>query len=76
MDKIVHVCLCGPVTDGWSYQDNLLSKYHKELGYEVSIITSEWIWGEDGNLKRTAGISITMNMISLSFACTSKATEI
>lgn len=52
MDKIVHVCLCGPVTDGWSYQDNLLSKYHKELGYKVSIITSEWIWGEDGNLKK------------------------
>lgn len=52
MKKIVHICLCGPVTDGWSYQDNLLPKYHKLLGYEVSIITSEWIWGEDGKLKK------------------------
>lgn len=52
MSKIVHVCLCGPVTDGFSYQENLLTKYHKHLGYEVSIITSEWIWGEDGKLKK------------------------
>lgn len=52
MSKIVHVCLCGPVTDGFSYQENLLTKYHKRLGYEVSIITSQWIWGEDGKLKK------------------------
>jgi len=50
--KIVHVCLCGPVTDGFSYQENLLTKYHRRLGYEVSIITSQWIWGEDGRLKK------------------------
>ena len=48
--KIVHVCLCGPVTDGWSYQDNLLPKYHKILGNDVTVITSKWVWGNDGNL--------------------------
>lgn len=47
---IVHLCLCGPVTDGWNYQDNLLPKYHKKLGMDVTIITSHWIWGEDGRL--------------------------
>ncbi len=52
MRKIVHICLCGPMTDGFSYQENLLAKYHKKLGYEVSIITSEWIWGEDGKLTK------------------------
>ncbi|MBQ6886174.1 MAG: glycosyltransferase family 4 protein [Lachnospiraceae bacterium] len=52
MEKIVHVCLCGPMTDGFSYQENLLSKYHKMLGYEVSIITSEWIWDEEGKLAK------------------------
>lgn len=52
MEKIVHVCLCGPMTDGFSYQENLLSKYHKQLGYEVSIITSEWIWDEEGKLAK------------------------
>jgi glycosyltransferase involved in cell wall biosynthesis len=48
--KIVHICLCGPVTDGWNYQDNLLTKYHKRLGYEVEIITSKWIWNSKGKL--------------------------
>lgn len=27
-------------SDGWTYQENLLSKYHKKMGYEVTIITS------------------------------------
>lgn len=48
--SIVHLCLCGPVTDGWNYQDNLLPKYHKKMGLDVTIITSHWIWGEDGTL--------------------------
>lgn len=52
MAKIVHLCMCGPVTDGWSYQENLLVKYHRKMGHDVSVIASEWIWGEDGNLKK------------------------
>ena len=48
--KVVHIMLCGPVTDGWSYQDNLLTKYHRRLGYEVTMITSQWVWGEKGSL--------------------------
>ena len=48
--KVTHICLAGPVTDGWNYQDNLLTKYQEKLGYDVSIITSEWIWTEKGKL--------------------------
>lgn len=48
--KIAHLCLCGPVTDGWTYQDNLLSKYHRKAGHDVTIITSQWIWENDGKL--------------------------
>ena len=48
--KILHICLCGPVTDNWNYQDNLLTKYHAKLGYEVSIMTSQWIWDNKGEL--------------------------
>lgn len=48
--KITHICLCGPVTDNFSYQDNLLPKYHKKIGYEVSVITSKYIWNEKGEL--------------------------
>lgn len=50
--QIVHVCLCGAVTDGFSYQDNLLPKYHKKNGHDVSIITSKWVWGKNGKLTR------------------------
>ena len=31
--KVVHICLGGPVTDGWNYQDNLLTKYMKKNGH-------------------------------------------
>lgn len=48
--KILHICLCGPVTDNWNYQDNLLTKYHAKLGHEVSIMTSQWIWDNKGKL--------------------------
>lgn len=24
--NIVHICLCGPYTDGWGYQDNKFSE--------------------------------------------------
>lgn len=51
--RIVHICLAGPVTDGLSYQDNMITKYHRKLGHEVIIITSQWIWGKDGNLNKT-----------------------
>lgn len=55
--KIVHMMLCGPVTDGWSYQDNLLTKYHRKLGYDVTMITSQWVWGENGNLLKEDRVS-------------------
>ncbi|MCZ8493356.1 glycosyltransferase [Priestia megaterium] len=50
--KIVHICLAGPVTDGWNYQDNMITKYHKILGHSVTMITSQWVWGTNGNLKK------------------------
>ena len=50
--KIVHLVLLGPVTDGFSYQDNLLTKYQRRDGHDVTIITSQWIWGVDGKFER------------------------
>lgn len=38
--------------DGWNYQDNMLSKYHKILGHEVTIVASKWIWNEDNQLEK------------------------
>ena len=53
MSKILNVCLYGPVTDGWSYQDNLLPKYQKENGHDVTVVTSKWIWDSKGELVKT-----------------------
>ena len=50
--KVVHICLCGPVTDGWNYQDNMLTKYHRKMGNEVTIITCKSIWGKNGVLEK------------------------
>jgi 1,2-diacylglycerol 3-alpha-glucosyltransferase len=38
--KILHVCLGNFYIDNYSYQENLLSKYHKKLGHDVSILAS------------------------------------
>lgn len=38
--KILHVHLCGPYNDDWGYQENLIPKYNKREGHDVSIITS------------------------------------
>ncbi|MBQ7594303.1 MAG: glycosyltransferase family 4 protein [Synergistaceae bacterium] len=46
--KIVHLCLCGSVTDGWNYQDNLLTKWHHKNGHDVTIITSQIIFNDKG----------------------------
>lgn len=49
MKKIVHICLTLTYTDGFSYQENILPKYHKRLGYNVDLITSEWEVDQNGN---------------------------
>lgn len=41
--KILHICLCGPYNDDWNYQENALSKYHKKLGHEVTILATPFI---------------------------------
>lgn len=50
--KIVHICLCGVVTDGFTYQENLFSKYHKRMGCDVSLITSRWTYSRKGEVVR------------------------
>lgn len=41
--KIVHVCLSGSYNDNWGYQDNLIPKYNKKDGHDVTVITSIFI---------------------------------
>lgn len=51
--KVVNVCLCGPFTDGWNYQENLLTKYQAINGNDVTVIASRWKWDNSGNLTIT-----------------------
>lgn len=50
--KILHICVTGPYTDGWNYQENLLTKYQIKAGHSVSIIASQWSWDATGNIKK------------------------
>lgn len=48
--KILHLCLANFYIDNYSYQENILPKYHKKLGYDVSIIASLVSFNEEGKL--------------------------
>ena len=48
--RITHITLTGLYTDSFTYQDNLLPKFHQRLGNEVSIITSHYMYDEEGEI--------------------------
>ncbi|WP_074911486.1 glycosyltransferase family 4 protein [Proteiniclasticum ruminis] len=41
--RIVHVCLSGSYNDNWGYQDNMIPKYNKRDGHDVSVVTSIFV---------------------------------
>lgn len=56
--KIIHVCMCDAYADDWGYHRNLLSKYNKLDGHEVTIITNIYTMKKDGSsLKTNSGES-------------------
>lgn len=46
--KIVHICLSAFYIDNYSYQENLLPKYHVKQGHEVTVIASLFTFNEEG----------------------------
>ena len=46
--KIVHMCLGCFFPDNYSYQENMLPKFHKALGYEVEVIASLVTFDKNG----------------------------
>ena len=46
--KIVHLCLASFYPDNYSYQENMLPKFHKELGFDVEVIASTQSFNEHG----------------------------
>nr|WP_288723119.1 glycosyltransferase family 4 protein [uncultured Sellimonas sp.] len=51
--KIVHICLTGVFTEGWTYQENLLSKYHSKIGHDVTLIASSLMYDNEGKICTT-----------------------
>ncbi|STA98784.1 glycosyltransferase family 4 protein [Clostridium baratii] len=47
--KVLHICLAAFYIDNYSYQENMLPKYHKKLGYDVSILASLQTFDKNGN---------------------------
>lgn len=45
--NIVHICLTGGYTEGFSYQENYLAKYHAKMGNKVTLITTQFCWHRD-----------------------------
>lgn len=46
--KIVHLCLSCFFVDNYSYQDNMLPKYHVKMGHEVTVIASLVSFNKEG----------------------------
>ncbi len=48
--KVLHLCLGNFYIDNYSYQENMITKYHKEMGYDVKILASLVTFDSNGNL--------------------------
>lgn len=47
--KVVHLCLACFFPDGFTYQENLLPKWHKRLGFDVEVIASLLSFDKSGH---------------------------
>lgn len=59
--KILHVCLACFYIDNYSYQENLLPKYHKKMGHDVKIIASLMSFDSTGKRCYLPGASDYVN---------------
>ena len=48
--RIVHLCLGNYFADGYSYQENMLTKFHKQDGHEVYVIASLQTYDANGKV--------------------------
>ena len=53
--RILHICVTGPYTDGFNYQENMLTKYQAKAGHEVHLIASQWEWSKGGKIEKHIG---------------------
>lgn len=48
--KVVHLCLGAFFPDNYSYQENMLPKFHGKMGCDVEVIASQETFDENGNI--------------------------
>ena len=48
--KVTHICLASFFNDNHSYQENLLTRCHKEMGLDVSVIAGLDVFNDEGKL--------------------------
>ena len=53
--KILHICLTGIFTEGFTYQENLIVKYHRLAGYEVAVAASTVVRDSSGGTTEYSG---------------------
>ena len=58
--KIVHIAPRAPYNDYWGYQDNLLPKYQKKLGHDVTMIVTNTMH-KDGKIVETDCADYVLN---------------
>ena len=46
--KIVHLCLGNYFADNYSYQENMLPKYHVRMGHQVTVMASLFVFDHQG----------------------------
>ncbi|QSX09273.1 glycosyltransferase family 4 protein [Alkalibacter rhizosphaerae] len=49
--KILHLCLASFYVDNYTYQENMLPKYHKKMGLDVEIVASLVSFNENGKIR-------------------------
>ncbi|MBE7039553.1 MAG: glycosyltransferase family 4 protein [Ruminococcaceae bacterium] len=59
--RILHVCLSSFYNDNYSYQENILPKYHKADGNDVYILSSIFALDENGKSKYFPGATTYIN---------------
>lgn len=64
--NIVNICMGAPFTEGYTYQDSMLSDYQKRLGHDVTVITGLRTRDQNGKVVLTdPGESVLSNGVRL-----------
>ena len=58
--RIIHIAPNSPYNDYWGYQENLLPKYQRKLGHDVTVITTNTMH-ENGKIVKTECFDYILN---------------